>query len=113
MFKIMNKIGFRKFKDCFKSPEIASMAKSANADSEVVENIGMSVLFDVVGIVIENIPACEDDIYSLLASVSNLDKKEVQEMGMSAFIEMIVDFIKKPEFKDFFKVVSRLFKSEI
>lgn len=113
MFKIMNKIGFRKFKDCFKSPEIASMAKSANADSEVVENIGMSVLFDVVGIVIENIPACEDDIYSLLASVSNLDKKEVQEMGMSEFIEMIVDFIKKPEFKDFFKVVSRLFKSEI
>ena len=32
---------------------------------------------------------------------------------MSEFIEMIVDFIKKPEFKDFFKVVSRLFKSEI
>lgn len=114
MFKIMNKIGFRKFKDCFQSPEIMKMAKGAGKDnSGAVESLGMAVLFDAVGIIIENIPACEDDIYSLLASVSNLEKKEIQKMGMSEFIEMIIDFIKKPEFKDFFKAVSRLFKSEI
>lgn len=114
MFKIMNKIGFRKFKDCFQSPEIIKMAKGAGkGNSGAVESLGMAVLFDAVGIIIENIPACEDDIYSLLASVSNLEKKEIQKMGMSEFIEMIIDFIKKPEFKDFFKAVSRLFKSEI
>lgn len=114
MFKIMNKIGFRKFKDCFRSPEIMKMAKGTGKDnSGAVESLGMAVLFDAVGIIIENIPACEDDIYSLLASVSNLEKKEIQKMGMSEFIEMIIDFIKRPEFKDFFKLVSRLFKSEI
>lgn len=108
MFKLMNKIGIRQFKNAFQSPEIVAAAKkAANGDTE---SLGVSIVFDIAGIIIENLPNCESDIYTMLASVSNLEQQQIRKMNMAEFFEMIVDFIKKPEFKDFFKVVSRLFK---
>ena len=103
MFKLLNKIGVREFKDCFQN------VKKVGKD---VEAVGMSVVFDIAGIIVANLPNCENEIYEMLANVSNLEKKDIQNMSMGAFVEMIVDFVKKPEFQDFFKVVSRLFKSE-
>lgn len=105
MLKIMNKIGIREFKECFQNVDVSKAGEN-------VEAVGMSVFFDVAGIVVSNLPNCETEIYDMLASVSNLDKKDIQKMPMSDFVEMIVEFVKKPEFADFFKVVSRLFKSE-
>lgn len=113
MFKLINKIGFKEFKDCFQSESVRTAAAKMKAgESGDVEAVGMTIVFDVAGIVIGNLPACEDDIYSMLASVSNLSKKDIEKLPMATFFEMIVDFIQKPEFADFFRVVSRLFKSE-
>lgn len=114
MFKLINKIGFKEFKDCFQSETVKDAAVKMKAgETGNVEAVGMTIVFDVAGIIIGNLPACEDDIYSMLASVSNLNKKDIEKLPMATFCEMIVDFIKKEEFADFFKVVSRLFKSEI
>ena len=106
VFRIMNKIGFKQFKECFQSDEVKAMAKSGKKD---VASIGMTIFFDVAGIIIENISSCENDLYELLASVSNLSKEEIKKLSMADFAEMIIDFIKKPDFADFFKVVSKLF----
>lgn len=107
MFKILNKIGFKEFKNCFTSDDVKKAIAKNNKD---VESVGMTIVLDIAGIIIQNIGTCEDDIYAMLASVSNLDKKEIQNLPMGEFAEMIIDFIQKPEFKDFFKVVSKLFK---
>lgn len=107
MFKILNKIGFKEFKNCFTSDDVK---KAIGKNSKDVEAVGMTIVLDIAGIIIQNIGTCEDDIYVMLASVSNLDKKEIQNLPMGEFAEMIIDFIQKPEFKDFFKVVSKLFK---
>ena len=106
MFKILNKIGFKEFKNCFSSEDM----KKAITEKSNVNEVGMIVLLDIAGIIIQNIGTCEDDIYEMLSSVSNLNKKQIQNLGMADFGEMITDFIQKPEFKDFFKVVSKLFK---
>ena len=113
MFKLINKIGFKEFKECFQSEAVKTAAAKINAgETGNVESVGMTIVFDIAGIVVGNLPSCEEDIYSILASVSNLNKKDIEKLPMTTFCEMIVDFIQKPEFADFFRVVSRLFKSE-
>ena len=36
--------------------------------------------------------------------------EEVKDLDLAVFTEMIIDFVQKDDFKDFFKVVSKLFK---
>ena len=46
----------------------------------------------------------------MLSQTSNLTDDEIKAPGTAAmFLEMVIDFIKKEEFRDFIKVVSRLF----
>ena len=65
---------------------------------------------ELAEVVLTNMNKCENEIYQLLSNVSNLSVKEVETLDAVIFLEMIIDFVKKDEFKDFFKVVSRLSK---
>ena len=123
MFTIINKIGIKEFKtitgengefkklisNAFKKNSEGDNAEGDNAENDIIES-GLSVAMDVVGIITGNLSKCENDIYKLLAQVSNLDEKVIKKMGFVSFFEMIVDFVKKEEFKDFIKAVSKLFK---
>jgi hypothetical protein len=46
----------------------------------------------------------------MLSNTSNLTVNQVKELDFATFAEMVIDFIKKEEFKDFFRVASKLFK---
>lgn len=113
MFKIISKIGIKEFKSCFESDEVKKLA-SAAANGENVDNaaVGMIIIMDIVSILVSKLPDCEDEIYSFLVGISNLKRKELEDMSMIEFTEMIIDVIKKEEFADFIGVVSKLFKSE-
>ena len=122
MFKIMGKIGFKDLKDRLtpdKVKELTSMFKqdettdadqkeSVDADEQMMF-IGFNVIFEVVEIIMNNLPNCEQEIYSFLAGLSGMKVKEVANLPLATFTEMIVEVLKKEEFKDFFKAVSRLF----
>ena len=111
MFKIINKIGFKEFKDCFQSDSLKDAASNIKKKNEAaLIAVGTGIFFDLAGIIITNISSCEEDIYALLSSVSNLSKEEIQNLSMADFADMIIDFVQKPDFADFFKVVSKLFK---
>ena len=107
VFRIVSKIGFKQFRDCFQSEDVKNMA--AKGGKKDVSAIGMTIFFDIAGIVMENISSCENELYDLLSSVSNLSKEDVKKLTLAEFAEMVIDFIKKPDFADFFKVVSKLF----
>lgn len=113
MFKIISKIGIKEFKSCFESDEVKKLA-SAAAKGENVDNaaVGMIIIMDIVSILVSKLPDCEDEIYSFLVGISDLKRKELEDMSMVEFTEMIIDVIKKEEFADFIGVVSKLFKSE-
>lgn len=112
MFKILSAVGIKEFKACFESDEVKKIASAAANGAEVDAGaVGMTIMFDVVGILISNLPKCENEIYSFLDGISNVSRKELEEMDMVTFTQMIVDVIKKPEFKDFISVVSKLFNS--
>ena len=122
MFKILGKIGFKDLKDRLtpdKVKELTSMFKQdETADADQKESvdadehmmfIGFNVIFEVVEIIMNNLPSCEQEIYSFLAGVSGMKVKDVANLPLATFTEMIVEVLKKEEFKDFFKAVSRLF----
>lgn len=108
MFQIISKIGIREFKSCFESPEVKeAIAKSGELD---FNSVGLAVMLDIGGIVLANVPKAKSDIYLLLSNLSGLTEKEIGALPMATFAQMIIDVVKKDEFKDFFQVVSRLFK---
>lgn len=113
MFTIINKIGLKEFKTLFEGDNLARRAasfKGGKTAEKAVEEIGISVFIEIVGIIIGNMPKCEEDIFSMLENTSDLTVEQVRKLDMADFAEMILDFVKKEEFADFIKVVSKLFK---
>lgn len=100
---IISKLGVNKLKECF-NPEAL---KAGETDASA---LGMHVAFDIAGLVLENAEKCENDIYNLLSKTSNLTAEEIKEMSPGDFMKMLVAFIQKEEFKDFFRAASQLFK---
>lgn len=109
MFKILGKIGINEFTDCFNKDSVKQMI-SKGATNDALTAVGISVVFEAANVLLGNLPKCESEIYQMLSQTSNLTEKEIRDMDMASFAEMVIDFIKKEEFLDFFKVVLKLFK---
>lgn len=120
MVKIIGKIGLQDIaksfsggsvKDIFTSIVKNHIKKSAeeNKDDTIAE-IGMQVAFELANTIVQNLPKCESEIYQLLSQVSGMKVKDIEKIDAVIFFEMIIDFIRKDEFRDFIKVVSKYIK---
>lgn len=116
MSAIIKKIGVKEFKNAFQDDEIKDLAKSINngdiSKDAAASQAGMTVILNIVDVVLGNLPRAEKDIYKFLASLSGMKPDEIAALPMATFTGMVIDVIQKEEFKDFIKVVSRLFKSD-
>ena len=110
MSKIISKIGIKEFKDCFGSDDVK--AATRNKDNVDLTTLGMNIMFDVGGVILTHLPDCEKDLYTFLADLSGASVQDLRNISMAEFMEMIVDLVQKEEFRDFFRVASRLFNSE-
>ena len=117
MFKIIGKIGVKEFNACFENDGIKHMVaammgeKMAKAEEESSVSVTyISVILEVADVIFRNLPKCENEVFQILSQTSNLNVAQVKKLSLADFTEMVIDFIKKEEFKDFIKVVSRLFK---
>ena len=122
MFKIMGKIGFKDLKERLTQERIKDitgmMKQNAAEDSadpaentdDMVTYVGFNVIMEVADILLSNLPKCEEEIYSFVGSVAGLKVAEVKDLSMVDFTKAIIAILQKEEFKDFFKVVSSLFK---
>lgn len=115
MSAIIKKIGVKEFKNAFQDEEIKGLVQSINngdmSKDAAANQAGMTVILNIVDVVLGNLPRAEKDIYKFLASLSGMKPDEVAALPMATFTAMVIDVIQKDEFKDFIKVVSRLFKS--
>lgn len=113
MFKILSKIGINEFAECFGKDTIqktmAALTKDGGAD-KFAASMGIAVMLEIANVVVGNLPKCEQEIYQMLSNTSNLTVNEVKTLDFPTFTAMVIDFIKKDDFKDFIKVVSTLFK---
>ena len=118
MCSIIGKIGVNEFKSCFDEDGIAKLIESfmgeekdGEKDSEkAIYSVGIGVALDLANTIVKNLPKCKEDIYTLLSQTSNLTEKQIAELDIAVFVEMVIDFIMKDDFKGFTKVASRFIK---
>lgn len=112
MTNIIKKIGIKEFKTFFEGNKLNEIMGTFSGENneKSVEAVGMSVALELADIIFGNLANCEKDIFQLLAQTSNLSIEEVRALELSDFAEMVIDFFKKEELRDFIKVVSKSFK---
>lgn len=124
MVGIIKKIGLKEFKAFFEGEGISKIMKiftvqknektvedSAEeaSNEKTVEELGFSLALEMAEIVFCNLESCENDIFKFLAAISEMKVEDVRNLELATFAEMVIDFFKKDDFKDFFKVVSKSF----
>ena len=122
MLRIINKIGIKDFGSLFENEGIKALiakytkeklesngGKEDQADQEdqAATAAYISVALDVADIVFNKMEKIEKEVFQLLANTSDLSVEQVRKLPIPHFAEMVIDFIKKDEFKDFIRVVSR------
>lgn len=114
MFRIISKIGINEFAECLEKDSVKQMIGKFSGGKTTADNaatiVGISVMLEIANVILGNLPKCESEIYQMLVNTSNLSIDEIKALDMSTFAEMVIDFIKKDEFKDFIKVVLKSFK---
>lgn len=112
MVRIINGIGFKTIKDSINVDEINKLRKGMtdeNAD-EVISQVGVSVVMSILGVVIENLPKVENDVYEFCGSVAGIKPKDVSKMEMGEFMDLLVAIFKMDGFRDFFSRASKLIR---
>lgn len=111
MSKIISAIGIEEFKIIFNADYINSITQGLKGDeNDVASAVGIEMFFEIAGVILKNLPKCENDIYAFIAGLTDIPAEEIKQTSMPAFANIIIDIIKKDEFKDFIRVVSQLFK---
>lgn len=127
MIKIISKIGIDELSTVLEGNFVQNIMddvrskqaeQSEQNDAEQAEKklgnelfqIGVGIALKIANKILEHIPSCESEIYMLLGSVSGLGVEGVKALDLDVFLEMIIDFIMKDEFKSFFKVASKYIK---
>lgn len=113
MVQVLNKIGIAEFKDVFNSDEVRDAIAGATVNGKIdpskFSGIGISVAIEIAGVLVKNLGNAEDAIFKFLASLTGMQRRELENMAPAEFMQLIVDIVRKPEFKDFIGVVSKLF----
>ena len=111
---IISKIGIREFKSCLKGEETMNLISNLFNQENQKENndaalsaVGLSVVFDIVGVVMGNMEKCKDDIFALLSSLSGINKKEIATLDGEVFMDMLLQAFQDNS-KVFIGVASKL-----
>ena len=115
MFGILSKIGFKDLKNSMTPDRVAELTNSfkqnqGDESTDMTTYLGFNIMIEAVEIIMKNLPSCKMEIYTLLSSLSGMTVKQIADLDMVTFTEMIIAVVQKEEFKDFFKVVAKLFK---
>jgi len=108
---ILKQIGYAELKECFNSTEIKKLIeKLPEASAGAINEIGLSIMMDISAVVISNLASAEESIYQLLSNLSGKTTAEIADLDAEVFMAMLVNVFKQDGFRNFFKVVSKLFK---
>lgn len=107
--QIIRKIGVNKFSSLFNNEDIQGMISDENA--ELSEDKTIALVLDLVQIVLDGVSNCEDEIFELLERVSDKTVDEIKSFDMVTFTNMLIDFFKKEELKDFMRAVFTAFNA--
>lgn len=99
LLKILRKIGVGEFRD---------VLKNVATEEKTMKDIGIDTVLQILNIIIENIPAAEEDIYNLWSDLSGCSVDDIREMEFGTLPLMIMDTFKGVRDYTFFKVLFKL-----
>lgn len=114
MMALINKIGLEKIMSLMENKAIFNLIQGQKPmkideegnevedKDEYLKQVGMAMVA-IVQLVISCLGNCRNELYTVLSSASNLTVEEVSKLPLKYVSSMIVDFVKKNDFKDFFK----------
>lgn len=112
--KIIKTIGVDDIINCFSSKEIKDLAKTMSegdkkyTDGDVRE-VGAVIVKNICTLIFDKLDLIENDLMKFISSVIGLSIKEVEDLPLNEFAEVVVKIIKNPDFVDFIKVVLKSF----
>ena len=120
MTTIISKLGINDFIKCINSDGVQGLInsitektknnkKEENANDDTIK-VGIGVALEIANIILTNLYKCEKEVYQLFANLTDKAPEEIKDLDIDVFLEMIITFVKKDEFKDFFKAASRFLK---
>lgn len=105
--KIISNIGIQEIADNLKMNKIINDVGNDEETKEKQElQVGVRVALACGDVVLKNIDRCIEDVLDYLEDLSGIDKNIIDD-DPALMMSMIMDYFKKEEFKDFFKVVSK------
>ena len=101
--RVISAIGIKQLASVFNSKvDITAVAADGVSNEDVVREVGYGTIIEIVGIVIDNLPNCQNDLFKFLAAISDLSEKKVAELPLGDFVNMVTDVVQMKEFRDFF-----------
>lgn len=112
MATIISDIGLKEVKTAFEADDVKEKLAAMTGEGEKPDAaaVGITIAVNIADVIFHNLPKCKDNIYKLLSGLSGMKTKDIAALPMPVFMDMVVDTIKKKEFKDFFGAAARLFK---
>lgn len=112
--KIIKGIGIKNIADCFNSKEVKEYVKSLRSnDAELTEKqiqrVGVLVVTNITELIFEKIDVIQDDLINFISNLTGLPIKDVEDLPIADFAEVVTLIIKEPDFVDFIKVVLKSF----
>lgn len=85
----------------------AAQKKAAQQAKEASD----ALTWQVLGLVMDNIGACEADVNKLLAMGCGCDVSDIANMDADAYLDLIVQYVTREGFSDFFTHATRLLRT--
>ena len=74
-----------------------------------VREVGAVIVKNICTLIFDKLDLIENDLMKFISSVTGLSIKEVEDLPLNEFAEVVVKIIKNPDFVDFIKVVLKSF----
>ena len=110
--KIIKGIGLKNIADCFNSDEIKVIRNSVSGEkvsSETLNQAGITIVLSIGELILDRLDNVKNDVIKFMSCLSGLKIKEVEDLPITEFAEMLMAIIKEPDFVDFIKVVLKSF----
>lgn len=110
--KILSKIGIKEIADGINNANIPKLKEGVEPNEEEAVNAGIQVAAACGDVVLRNMDKCIDEILDYLEDLSGIEKEIINDDPVM-MMEMVIDYFKKEEFKDFSRVVSKFMHKKI
>ena len=110
--KIIKGIGLKNIANCFNSDDLNLIRKSVSSDKvtdEVLYKAGATIMLSIGDLVLEKMEFVQNDLIKFISNLTGLKVKEVEDLPITDFAEIVMAIIKEPDFVDFIKVVLKSF----